>query len=136
MSSDTKVNYRTQTPAPPQGSKKTLMILLLLLVIGALGTGAFLFLRSDSADALILPEAFTTMLKNNTPGRRKISLTFQGARIDPNGAVAMLNNEMVAVGERFEGVQVLKVGKRTLTVEYQGKTYDIALGDSVSLPSD
>jgi hypothetical protein len=86
----------------------------------------------ETAPVRSLSEA-ADLFRHQEAGPATIQLTFQGALHGKNGAIAMINNEPAAVGSEIQGVKVIAIDNKILTLEYKGDTQDLSVGQTVSI---
>ena len=60
-------------------------------------------------------------------------LTFQGTLAGEEGAIAIVNDEPLALGTEIQGVKVIAISDRVLILEYKGETKKLGVGETVSV---
>lgn len=83
---------------------------------------------------VLKPERISNLLELSPSYSSKgLSLTFQGTMSGDKNAVAIINGKMVTVGSEIEGIRVLQINSRKITVEYLGQTQEIGIGETVTV---
>jgi len=145
MSPDQK-NKKTKTKTA-SGQKKTLIALLIISVILGCAVGAyFLYFSSGMGNSMkkSLNEFpvkklsdLTTLLQDKITTREPdIVLTFQGTLMGEQGAIAIINDQMVAAGATTEVVLISEIENRKLTIDYHGEIQTLTIGETVSIRRD
>lgn len=80
-------------------------------------------------------ERVLDLLKKSTDDVNKdvVSITFNGSMTYKNGTVAMINKEAMSVGSDIQGIKVIAITDQTLTLEYEGETQELIVGQTVSV---
>lgn len=65
-----------------------------------------------------------------------IVLSFQGTLMGEQGAIAIINDQMVAVGATIEDVLITGIDNRRLTIDYHGEIQTLTIGETVSIRRD
>lgn len=94
----------------------------------------------------MIPERFEIPTDKNFTGVRDLfrdpalenqefmSLTFQGTLAGiSGGAIAIINDEPMATGTVTQGVKIVSITDRFVTLEYQGETKELRVGETVSV---
>lgn len=55
------------------------------------------------------------------------NLVLSGIAVDENGKMAVINDEIVREGDVVFGVRIIRIREDTVTVEKEGKSYDLKL---------
>lgn len=129
----------------PSGKRKTLIALLILsLIFGCIVGVYFLSLSSSGFGASIkkslnefpvknlsnLSDILQKKIANKEPD---IVLTFQGTLMGEQGAIAIINDQMVAVGADIHGIRIVEINNRRLVIDHLGETQTLTLGETVTL---
>ncbi len=139
------MNIKQSVPNSKQGNqswlKGLLSVLLLFLVLGGLAGTVFFFLHSGPSgtrEALTLEKAtaLSEWMKENWPGRKSPDFSFQGTLIGEQGAIAMINDQMISEGDEINSVRILKIGTTNIVVRYQEKIYNLGIGNCLKPESD
>ncbi|HKL21273.1 MAG TPA: hypothetical protein VJ904_05670, partial [Tichowtungia sp.] len=65
--------------------------------------------------------------------RDGFTITFNGTMKGKNGTVALVNKKALSVGSELEGVRVVAISNNTLTIEYEGDTQELTIGQTVTV---
>lgn len=145
MSSDQKNKApKTKTAS---GKKKTRIALLIISgVIGCAVGAYFLYFSSDMGNSMKKSRHefpvkkisdLTTLLQDKITNRKPdIVLTFQGTLMGEQGAIAIINDQMVAAGATIEDVLITGIDNRKLTIDYHGEIQTLTIGETVSIRRD
>ncbi len=137
----------TQINKPPQAAKSShrttidIILLVAIILFGVL-SGIVLLLPSTVGwiDPLIhrfwkakqdFPDVSALMA-----GKKTAAITFKGNMIGEEGAIAIVNDKMAAVGAEFEGVRIVEIQAHSLTIEYQGEKIPLSVGQTFSYSVD
>jgi len=61
------------------------------------------------------------------------SFTFQGTLSSQKGAIAMINDQPVAVDAEIDGIRIVTISDSNVILEYQGSTKKVRVGETVSV---
>lgn len=146
MSSDQK-NAPAKKEAPSKKKKLLIALLILSIVAGSAG-GVYFLYRSSSVFGFSMKKSLeefpiknlsdlSTLLQNKIATREPdIVLSFQGTLLGEQGAIAVINDQMVAAGAEFEGVRIVEINNRKLVINYRGETQTLSIGETVSISQD
>lgn len=131
----------------PSWLKKTLIALLLLSALAGYA-GLFFFpmaalsalashIGSDSSEQPLNEFRFEQISSLLDDTARKIdpgiTVCFDGVLRGETGTVAIINNEMVVPGSKTEeGIKVIDIQDRLITLEYRGQTRRITIGETAA----
>lgn len=144
---------RQEAPLTPPALKKALIAILILCSVGGFAFQAvgFIFLGRGllsegmlSADQLsesfAIPHApferFDFLDKAKLTLPKKSLYTFQGTLTGETGSIALINGEMAAAGALIDGVKILSISNRTLTIQRHQETLTLHVGDSFEPAED
>ncbi len=77
-----------------------------------------------AADPTRPPDWMTTTVQESQP---LPVLTLQQVRVSPTDAVAVINNQLVRVGDKIDGAQVLAIKAGVVTVKIRQKRQELSL---------
>ncbi len=136
-------NNSKQLKQTKRSPRKTIDIILLILIVAfGILAGIVLFLPNTLGWIDPLLQRFSKVKKDFPAmpdlriGRKNAKLTFRGIMTGEKGTLAIVNDEMAAVGEEFEGVRIVGIQGHTLTIEYQGEEYPLTTGQTFSYTTD
>lgn len=89
--------------------------------------------RTNQPDGSRLDQVRNLIQQTADRNREGITITFNGTMKGKNGTIAMVNRKAQSVGSDIEGVKVIDVSDKTLTIEYQGETQELNIGQTVTV---
>lgn len=129
------------------GKKKALIALLILSVAAGCIVGAYLLYASSGFGSSVkkgldgfavknLSDLSSLLQEKVTQKAPDIVLTFQGTLLGEEGAIAIINDQMVAAGATIEGVRITSIDNRKLVIDYQGEVQTLTIGETISIHQD
>lgn len=145
MSPDQK--NKTAEPKTASGKKKLLIALLIISVVLGCAIGVyFLYFSSGMGNSMKkslnefpvkkLSDLSSLIQEKITNREPDIVLSFQGTLMGEQGAIAIINDQMVAVGATIEDVLITGIDNRRLTIDYHGEIQTLTIGETVSIRRD
>jgi hypothetical protein len=125
-------------PAPASKRKRLIIDLLILGSLAGLAGGIYLLTNDSSIEALApLRNMIDRHKRNPDHGGSLLPRTaprfhFQGTMLGEQGAVAVINDELISAGADIDGMRILSITNHTLTVEYEGKRFQLTVGQTFS----